>query len=297
MQTRYRAAATSLLLTATAGLAAAGVGGAAHASGTHTSDRAARQLVVTLKESKSTITASDARFRPGNTIFKVAPHAKGSDGLQVLRLKRGYSLAQASADFNSAFSGDVKAVRRVDRNVVFYGGNQMSARGGDPTYWGINIDHKGTYYVLDISSNKLGTFKVRGTHQKRALPRKDGWINPAVAKDGVTNVWRVGKHNAKSGWMRSTNLAKEPHFIDLSHVKKSTTRQQVKDCFQGSGPCNFAAKDGATASAGVISPGKTMVWSYDLTRGRYLVDCFWPSKITGMPHALMGMFKLFHMGS
>ena len=36
--------------------------------------------------------------------------------------------------------------------------------------------------------------------------------------------------------------------------------------------------------------------SYDLPRGQYLAQCFWPSKIDGTPHAFMGMLKLFHLG-
>lgn len=298
MQTRHRAAATALLLTATAGLAAAG-GGTAQASGSHTGHRAASKLVITIKDNGSAVTLSDSRIRPGNTIFKVPPHGQGGPGLQLFRLKDGYTLNQAFTDLTAAFGGDVPSVKKVDKNIRFYGGNQMNPKGGDPTYWGIKVDKTGTYYVLDIDSNALAKLKVKGTTQKRTLPAKDGWINPATASDGVTNVWKVGKNNPKSGWMSSTNKAKEPHFIDLSHVKKGTTAQDVQDCYQTCDPNlppPYAAKDGAHAAAGVISPGKTMLWSYSVTKGRYLAECFWPSKMTGIPHAIMGMFKLFHMG-
>jgi hypothetical protein len=292
MQTRYRAAATALLLTATAGMAA--TGGAAEASGTHhVSTRAAKTLVITIHDKKSGITLSDSRFRPGNTIFKVPAHGKGSDGLQVLRLKKGYSIGQAFSDLGAAFSGDIPSIKRIDRNVVFYGGNQMHRRGGKATYWGIKIDKPGKYYVLDIESNALTTFKAKGAKQKRSLPKQDGWINAADKSDGVSNKFVTGKHNAAAGWMSSTNHAKEPHFFDVGHVKKSTTRKQVKDCLNGSGSCAFSLR--GHASAGVVSPGKRMVWSYKLPKGKYLVDCFWPSKMTGMPHALMGMFKFLKL--
>jgi hypothetical protein len=294
MQTRHRAAATALLLTATAGLAAAG-GSSAQAAGTHTGHRAASTLVVKIKDTGSAVSLSDSRIRPGNTIFKVAPHGKGSSGLQVFRLLNGYTLTEAFTDLNAAFGGDVPSVKRVDKNIRFYGGNQMNAKGGDPTYWGVKIDKTGTYYVLDVDSNALTKLKVKGTTQKRTLPAKDGWVNMASTKSGG-NKFVVGKNNPKSGWMSSTNHAKEPHFVDLGHVKKTTTTKKVANCFAGSGPCNFNASDHAAAAAGVISPGKTMIWSYSLTKGKYLVDCFWPSKMTGAPHAIMGMFKLFHLG-
>jgi hypothetical protein len=296
MQKRYRAAATALLLTATAGMAA--TGGAAEASGTHHHSRAAaKSLTITIKTKGGQIKLSDSKFRPGKTLFKVKPHAKGGD-MQVLRLKPGYSVGQAFADVGAAFGGDVKAVRRVDRNIVFYGGTVMAPRGGDPTYWGVKIDKPGTYYVVNVDSNALTTFKVKGAKQKRHLPKTDGWINAVSINNGAGNAFKAGKHNPKSGWMSTTNKAKEPHFVELGHVKKSTTKQQVRKFFMGgaAGAPKFFARDGAGIGTGIISPGRTFVWSYSLPKGKYLVDCFWPSKATGMPHALMGMWKLTHLG-
>jgi hypothetical protein len=34
---------------------------------------------------------------------------------------------------------------------------------------------------------------------------------------------------------------------------------------------------------------------YDLPRGEYLIACFWPDRLTGMPHAFMGMWKLVQL--
>ena len=104
MQTRHRAAATALLLTATAGMAA--TGGAAEASGTHhAGDRAARTLTVTIKSKAGAVKLSDDKIRPGNTIFKVKNvDGKASKGLvQVFRLRDGYTLDDAFADFGDAF--------------------------------------------------------------------------------------------------------------------------------------------------------------------------------------------------
>jgi len=297
MQTRYRAAATALVLTATAGLAA--TGGAAQASGTHhTSDRATNQLVVTIKYKSGQLTMSDQRFRPGNTIFKVAPHGKGGD-MQVVRLKSGYTLAQAGQDFGAAFGGDVHAVRRLDRHVVFYGGTAMAPKGGDPNFWAVKINKPGRYYLLNVDNNDLTTFRAKGTTQKRALPSADGWLNMVSTDNGAGNAFKVGRHDPKRGWMSTTNHAQEPHFVDLGHVKKSTTPQDVSNYFNDPNAPQrppFAAKDGAGTSTGVISPGKTFLWTYNLPRGKYLTMCFWPSKDSGMPHALMGMWKLTHLG-
>ena len=45
----------------------------------------------------------------------------------------------------------------------------------------------------------------------------------------------------------------------------------------------------------MISPGHSFVWKYGVPKGKYVVMCFMPSKVDGTPHALMGMFKLFHL--
>jgi hypothetical protein len=294
MHTRSCAAATALLLTASAaGVALAG--GSAQASGSHVSHRAATKLVVTIKSTPSGPVLSDSRFRPGNTIFKVK--RDGAGGLmQVFRLKPGYTILDAGTDFGLAFPADettppdVAAVRRLDKNVVFYGGARVRER------WAVKIDKAGTYFVLNIDSDTPpATFKAKGDRQKRALPSSTGWLNAATADDGVTNIWKAGKHHAAQGWMRTTNNAKEPHFVVLSHVKRSTTIAQVIGCFTG-GPCNIQAKDRAEIDTGVVSPNHTFLWTYDLPKGKYLAQCFWPSKIDGTPHALMGMLKLFHLG-
>lgn len=295
MQKRISAAGTALVLAASVtGLAA--TGGSAQASGSH-ADRGAPRLVVAISTTAHGIKLSDSRIRPGNTMFKILPHGRGGD-MQVIRLRPGYGLTQAFQDINQAFSGNIPAIKRVDRNIVFYGGNAMAPRGGKPMFWGVNIDKAGKYYVVNTDSNALTSFKARGAHQRRSLPGTSGRINMADKSDGVTNVFKPGRHIAKRGFMSTTNMAKEPHFVDLLHVKKSTTNQQVQDYFNGgaAGPPPFAAKDGASAGTGVISPGKSFVWNYSLPRGKFLVVCFWPSKISGMPHAFMGMWKLFNIG-
>jgi hypothetical protein len=219
--------------------------------------------------------------------------------MQVLRLRPGYTLKEGLTDFALAFpegncnQACVRAVRRIDKNVVFYGGARVKQR------WAVNIDKTGTYYVLNVEKNSPPTpFTVKGDHQKRFLPSRTGWLNPATAKNGVDNIWKAGKHNAAQGWMSTTNNAKEPHFVVLNHVKKSTTIQEVRDCFADPANCtfDFAAKDGAEIDTGVISPNHTFLWTYDLPRGKYLAQCFWPSRIDGTPHAFMGMLKLFHLG-
>jgi hypothetical protein len=296
MHTRYRAAATALLLTATGGLAA--TGGVAQAAGTHHAHaRATSKLVVTIKSKPHAVKLSEAKVKPGNTVFKVK-NAGGKGLIQLLRLKPGYALPQAIGDFNAAFppSGapDVDAVRRIDKNVVFYGGMETPHKKGNVNEWAVRLDKASTYYAVNLDAGALGTIAVKGHAQKRSMPASTGRINAASGPNGVGNVFKPGKHNAAKGWMSTTNNAKEPHFVILQHVRKSTTNHQVQQTLEGGDPSAIFLKGGT--DTGVISPHHTFLWAYSVPKGKYVVTCFWPSKTDGMPHALMGMFKLFHMG-
>lgn len=292
MQTRYRAAAASsvLLLTATAGLAASG--GAAEASGTHhTSGRALAHLTVTIKSSGKGVFLSTNTIRRGRTTFSVYRNAHGGGLIEVLRLKKGYSLARAQKDFGAAFgpTTNVRAVRRIDKNVVFYGGMPVPAKGvTKPNKWAVDIDHRGKYYVLNLDKNLMTSFRAKGTEQRRSWPQATGKLNIA---DG--NIWKPGANNLHKGWMNTTNNAREPHFVVMQHVKDGTTAADVLAAFTG-GPDPSAA-DHASADTGVISPGHTFRWAYSVPRGHYASMCFWPSKVDGTPHAFMGMVAVFDL--
>jgi hypothetical protein len=296
MQKRYRAAATALLLTATAGMAA--TGGAAEASGTHHHSRAAaKSLTITIKSKAHSLKVSDTKFRPGKTVFRVKNmDGKASKGLvQLLRLRKGYTLQDAFTDVPNALNGDPTAVQRVDKHIIFYGG--MGAAGGrhkPAQKWAVNVNKAGTYYLVNLDSGNLVPLTVKGAKQRRALPARDGFINAVTSNNAAGNSFKAGKHNPVSGWMSTKNKAKEPHFVELDQVKKSTTNKDITKMFQG-GP-NVFVDHGATAGTGVISPGHTFLWSYNLKKAKYGVLCFWPSATDGMPHAVMGMHIVTHLG-
>ncbi len=290
MHTRSRAAATTaLLLTASVtGLAAAG--GAAQATGhTHTSARAAAAPVVTITANKSGVKLSTDKIRPGKTMFRVTGKANGS--IQLLRLKTGYTIADLAADIGPLMNGDVPTVRRVDKNVVFYGGMPIPAAGAPANKWGTDIDKQGTYYAINLKRSDIATFQAAGGHQTRSLPSADGKLG---MKGSMS--FNAPAADPNKGWMKTTNNAIQPHFIDLGQVKKSTTDADVQAWLANpAGPPPFAKPGGADVSTEVISPGHTIVWKYHAPKGRYLSLCFYPDKDTGVPHAFMGMFALLNL--
>jgi len=286
MQTRYCAAATALLMTAAVGLAASG--GAAEAAGTHHAGaKASKSLTMKITSTKKGPVLSKHRIRPGFTTFKLVHKSGGQAALELLRLKSGYSFKHLSRDVPkiTGESVDLKALRRIERNVVFYGGMDVSKKVPSAKF-AADVDRAGKYYVVNIFAGGHASFLAKGHHQRRSHPSADGRINAAAG-----NVWQSKGTLAHKGWMRTTNNANEPHFVELDGVVDTATDQDVADWFNNpAGPPTWMS--GTSFNTEVISPGHTFYWKFSLPTGRYAIDCFFPSKVNGMPHAFMGMYKV-----
>ncbi len=293
MQTRSRAAATTALLLTASVTGLAAVSGTAQATThTHTATRAAQKLTVTIKSTAKGPKLSQTTFRPGKTMFKVVRGSAGGS-MEVVRFKHGYTIVDFAKDAGGLFSGDVPAIKRVDRNVEFYGGMPV-AKNSDPNAvfkFGVDIDRAGTYYVINLDKQKFTTFQAKGAHQTRSLPAPTG-------KLGMTGsaTFAAPAADPHKGWMKTTNNATQPHFIDLGQVKKSTTNQDVLDYLASpAGPPPFAKPGGGDVATEVVGPGHTVIWKYATHKGRYMAACFYPDKHTGMPHFFMGMFALVNL--
>jgi hypothetical protein len=269
---------------AAAGLVAFAVPGlpAAHAS--HAVGRAAAP-VITAKMSASQVKLSESSVRAGRITFKATTN-KGGHELQLLRLHRGYTPQQAIPDVAKAFKGDLDAIARVDKQITWLGG--VETRPGSPGWYQISLK-AGQYFAVDQDGNGFTTLTVTGSTQKRTAVTTHGTIT-ALSYGFRTD----GKLPAK-GWIKATNRADQPHFIELQRIKEGTTRHQIQKFFAkgGHGRPSWALKGGS--ALGVISPGKTVAWNIDLPKGEYVMMCFWPDLFTGMPHVAMGMFDITHL--
>jgi hypothetical protein len=269
-------AATGLVTLAVPGLPAA------HAS--HTVGRAAAP-VVTAKMTASQLTLSETSVRAGRITFK-ATAKKGDHIFQLLRLHRGYTAAQAISDVAKAFKGNLDAIARVDKEITWLGGAE--AKPGAPGWYQVSLK-AGQYFAVDQNGSGATQLAVTGSTQKRA----------AVATHGTMTTFSYGfrsdgKLPAK-GWIKATNRADQPHFIELQQVKPGTTRHQIAKFFAkgGNGRPPWALR--ASTGLGVISPDKSVAWKLDLPKGEYVMMCFWPDLFTGMPHVAMGMFDITHL--
>jgi len=228
----------------------------------------------------------------GHTVHagRVQFHVVSSEGghtLQVIRLHKGYTLKQAQADVNKAFRGDLNAIRRVDHRIGWMGG--APARVDHPGDFSINLP-RGDLILIDQNHPTFFRLHVFGKAPARPRVPTTGSITAFTYGFGTSSTL------PSSGWTRVGNVSDQPHFVVMQRVKNGTTPKMVRKFLkrhglQGNPP--WALK--ASTSTGVISPNHHQAMRYDLPAGKYLLACFWPDDETGMPHILMGMWKLVRL--
>jgi hypothetical protein len=209
--------------------------------------------------------------------------AAGDHTLQFLNFRNGYTADQATQDFQSAFEGDVPAVQRIDNGVVFRGG--ADARKGNPGDMVVTLP-AGQHVAIDQNGDAVAPLNVVGKVGDTPKTPSDGKYT------AFSYGWGVSSHLPASGTVKFANQADQPHFLVLQRVKSSTTSKQVRKFINSGAQGNPTWALKATAESGVVSPGKSQLFDYDLPAGKYFIACFWPDYFNGMPHFLMGMWKL-----
>ncbi|HEU5035224.1 MAG TPA: hypothetical protein VFT62_10790 [Mycobacteriales bacterium] len=284
------AVASAAAITASTGAVAL----AASSSATRTA-AAAAVPVVTVHMSDSAIKLSgggtttsngSTTVHAGRITFRVVTGA-GDHVLQIMRFRHGYTAQDAQQDIPKAFSGDTDAIKRVDDGISFRGGAE--AKPQHPGRMVVTLS-KGEYFLVDQNGNAGAVLEVTGSVPARATVPHQGTYT------AFTYGWDVTKNLPAKGVVRVHNQADQPHFLEIQHIKESTTKRQVRKVmspnYKGGQP-SWALK--GTAQSGVISPTKSQLLKYDLPAGKYVIACFWPDLNSGMPHAFMGMWKIVHL--
>jgi hypothetical protein len=220
----------------------------------------------------------------GKTQFKVVT-GKGNHILQILRLHRGYSIQQAGQDIGKAFGGDTDAIRRVDNKITWRGGTEV--RPHKPGLFVVSL-HAGHFFMVDQNGPAGAPLNVVGTAPKH---------QPAVPHQSTITAFTYGFESQPAaipaaGTLYFHNQADQPHFLEMQHVKSSTTARMVRKAFSPTSHGQPAWVLKGSTGLGVVSPGAGEMFHYDLPAGKYVIACFWPDLFTGMPHAFMGMWKL-----
>jgi hypothetical protein len=241
--------------------------------------------------SQATMRPGIVEFRVGSTFVVPGPDG-GPDQLSVVRTDQLplvlESLKSVFADTSTpeAAAAAAQGMRTINGVATFNGG------GGPGTTWQVDLP-EGNYSVVGIPSAVFGltkpaTFTVTGERRAGALPATEATVR-AVGPVG-DNRWTFRQSGSPVKWLRFTNASKEIHFLDIAGVKRGTTSADVRKAFAGPGEPKFFTGEGITVE--VVSPGVVIAVKGPLTPGRYLLTCFVPSESDGMPHAVMGMWKL-----
>jgi hypothetical protein len=286
MKNRIMASAATLALTTAALVAAPGTVQAATAA----------PPVVSISVQGNQAVVSPAMVRPGVVEFQVgdtfAIPDSGPDALSVLQTDQLdlvlSTLPSVFGDFTdpAAAAASAAGMRTIHAIATFYGGATKGMT------WRVYLK-PGTYTVMGVQSTAMGmakpaTFTVAGTPRAGVLPYTEAAVR-AIGPVGA-NKWTFRQSKAPVQWMRFTNSAKELHFLGMEGVKSDVTPAMVKSALMSPDPPKFL--NGKGLHFDVVSPGVSVAIKGPIPAGRYLVDCFIPSETDGMPHALMGMWKL-----
>ena len=280
---RIRAAAMSLALVGAATLTATVSEAPAHSAAT------TAPVAVTISAKR--VVTMPTTIQPGVTTFKVTSAAKQGSGFQLVRPAPGYTASEASRDIEKGLEqGNIKALKRFEANVTLLGG--MTA---DDTTDTLVVDlDPGSYWALDTNTNdpaKFFAFTVDGVDTGNAMPEA------VTIKAKLATTWAPKPASIPhKGLLRFKNAASNNHFLEMGKLKKGYTYKDFKkwlaasqDGPPGPSPVNFDIGLGS----GVLSPGYSATFNYNLPKGDYVMLCFWPdASMGGMPHAFMGMHRV-----
>ena len=282
---QVRAAAASLALVAAATVTTAATAGPAQS--------AASTAPVAVSISSTRVITMPASIQPGVTVFKVATANKRGSAFQVVQTAAGYSAADAARDIDKGLDGgNVKAIKRFEANVTLLGG--MAVEKGTPGKLVVDLQ-PGDYWALDTNTNdpdKFFPFSVAGADTGNVMPEAGATLRAVQDTTWANNPASI----PNKGLMTFKNKASQNHFIVMAKLKKGMTYQDFKKWFassmdgppSGPSPVNF----GIGMDSGVVSPGYSATFKYNLPKGDYVMLCFWPdASMGGMPHAFMGMHR------
>jgi hypothetical protein len=283
------------VLTAAGGLLALAL--PASATG-HGADRCSVKVVgdgSSVHIDRTTVQAGRVSFSVSST--NPAPQGEGGSAISMFKPKPGVTLSQVFADIREVFSDQpataAKGSRDVVRDVTLYGLAGLVP--GHPEVVTENL-RSGTYYLMDlgkysgVGQPEVTRLSVTGHGTPRPLhgsvqvaaTSADRFVAPASWPHDGTYVFR--------------NVSDTIHFMSIVPAKAGTTDAQVQ-AYLDSGsqsPPAFSG-DGPFGGNDVVSPEGTIAVSYNLPPGTYVLFCFVPDDVTGMPHAVMGMHKVIQL--
>lgn len=238
----------------------------------------------------------DQELRPG--LHKFVVRSARDAGFQLAMPAPGYTKREAVRDIvNGLNQGNVKALRRFERNVTLAGGVTSSGE-VTGTMW-VNLQ-RGTYWAVDTrprqpEARDFLTVRVAG-QRLGASVEADAVVRAVGAVDWARRPASIPTR----GRLTFRNDSTDNHFLILTKLRNGKTMADFREWIEG-------VQQGVEApppvrfdiglDTGVISPDRKMTFRYSLPAGNYVMICFWPdADMGGMPHAFMGMYRGIRVG-
>jgi hypothetical protein len=286
---------TAIVLIASGGLLAGGLGPAVAGDDHHEAD----QTVKVVGDGHSVDISTDT-VEAGSISFEVSstnPATMDGGGSQItlFRLRPNKSLdnffTHLTEEFSQTPATAAAGTRGLDETAVFRGLADVVPDYPETVTESLN---PGTYYLLDLSTPPASGRPALTTLHVNS----DGQHHSDVTSD--LTVWAANERfDAPATWPHEgtytfTNEDDTLHFMLILPVKAGTTDDQVQAALNDptlTGPPDFAV-EGPSGGNDVVSPGYSLQVTYDLPAGTYVLLCFVADEETGMPHAVMGMHKV-----
>lgn len=262
-------------------------GGSAHAA----VDSSSSSGLVTVTISAAHNVVLPATIQPGVNQFRVTTEAKSS-GFQLFQLADGYTLDAAIDDIDKGLDNgsSIKALKRFEANTTLLGGvNVDMGKIGKLT---VSLT-PGTYYATDIARNRpsaFTAFTVAGADTGATMP-----AGPTIRAVKSASWAKNPKSIPRKGILTFKNFSSQNHFVGLVKLRPGKTVEDFGDWIdaQMEGQNSPPPVDFDQSFDGnVVSPGHTAATNYRLSRGNYILICFWPdASMGGVPHGFMGMYR------
>lgn len=233
-------------------------------------------------------------LQPGVNTFRIT--SKRESAFQLAKHRRGYGAREAARDIRRGLEhGQVRELRRFERNVTLYGGvTSTPDRPGR-----LNVELKrGRYWAIDtngpVDPGDFFRFRVEGADTGLTMP--DVKTVKAVREADWARLPRAVPH---AGMLGFANRSEDNHFVSMAKLRHGKTLRDFKRWIHGleSGqggpsPVNFRF----SYDTGVNSPGVVSQTNLRLPKGRYVMTCFWPdADHHAQPHAFMGMIRAIRL--
>ncbi|MGI8531682.1 MAG: hypothetical protein ACR2KN_01630 [Geodermatophilaceae bacterium] len=247
---------------------------------------------VAVQTVNGTVNLSHSMVDPGRVQFVVA----GGSSVTMFQPINGATVKQFFHDLSEEFSRDpaiaAQGTRDLNRDAKVYG--LADPEPGQTLTVTENLT-PGRYFLFDsnITSPAIPPVSV--------LRVRPGAESASLAPAAAATVLMTSQDRfvappalPAQGTIRVRNVADTLHFADLSPVAPGTTDADVQAFFDGTGPPPFIQGPGASMEP--LSAGQQAELGYRLPAGDYVLLCFIADDVTGLPHALMGMHLVVHLG-